>query len=100
MPLTNTAIKAQKPGPRPVKLFDQGGLFLVVMPSGGKWWRLKYRFDGKEKLLSLGTYSDTSLALARESATKPAGSSPAASTLVRTTRASRRPERTRTASRR
>jgi hypothetical protein len=36
MPLTNTAIKAQKPGLKPVKLFDQGGLFLVVTPAGGK----------------------------------------------------------------
>jgi hypothetical protein len=50
MPLTNTAIKAQKPGAKPVKLFDQGGLFLLVSPAGGKWWRLKYRFEGKEKL--------------------------------------------------
>ena len=38
----------------------------MVTPAGGKWWRLKYRFDGKEKLLSLGTYPDTSLAMARE----------------------------------
>ena len=65
MTLSNTAIRALKPGPKPVKVFDQGGLFLVVSPAGGKWWRLKYRFDGKEKLLSLGTYPDTSLAMAR-----------------------------------
>jgi hypothetical protein len=39
MPLTNTAIKAQKPGPKPLKLLDQGGLFLVAAPAGGKWWR-------------------------------------------------------------
>ena len=44
---------------------DGGGLYLEVSPSGGKWWRLKYRFDGKEKRLSLGTYPDTSLADAR-----------------------------------
>jgi hypothetical protein len=66
MALTNTAIRAQKPRARPVKLFEQGELFLVVTPAGGKWWPLKYPFDGKEKLSSLGTYPDTSLAVARE----------------------------------
>jgi len=48
------------------KLFDGGGLFLQVTPAGGKWWRLKYRFAGKERLLSLGTYPDTGLKDARE----------------------------------
>src|SRR4051812_9238634 len=66
MPLTNTTIRKEKPTARPVKLFDGGGLFLLVMPSGGKWWRLKYRFSGKEKLLSLGVYPDISLKDARE----------------------------------
>ncbi len=47
---------------KPLKLFDAGGLFLLVSPKGGKWWRFKYRFDGKEKLLSLGTYPDVPLA--------------------------------------
>jgi hypothetical protein len=37
-----------------MKLFDAGGLYLEVSPSGGKWWRLKFRFDGKEKRLSPG----------------------------------------------
>lgn len=66
MPLTDTAIKNAKPAQKPIKLFDSNGLYLEVSPSGGKWWRLKYRIDGKEKRLSLGTYPDTSLKAARE----------------------------------
>lgn len=72
--LTVTAIKNAKPKEKQYKLFDGGGLFLLVTPSkkklpqqgGGKWWRLKYRFNGKEKLLSLGTFPEVSLAEARE----------------------------------
>ncbi len=59
MALTDTAIRSAKPGSKPLKLSDEKGLFLLVTPSGGKWWRLKYRFEGKEKLLSLGVYPDT-----------------------------------------
>lgn len=66
MPLTDTAIRTAKPGAKPAKLFDERGLFLIVTPAGGKWWRLKYRFEGKEKLLSLGTYPDVTLKAARE----------------------------------
>ncbi len=66
MPLTDTAIRNAKPGEKPAKLFDERGLFLLVTPSGGKWWRFKYRFDGKEKLLSLGVYPDVGLKDARE----------------------------------
>lgn len=66
MPLTDIAIKSAKPGPKPVKLSDGGGLFLLVTPTGGKWWRLKYRIGGKEKLLSLGVYPDVPLRDARE----------------------------------
>jgi integrase len=62
MPLTDTAIRNAKPGNKPVKLFDERGLFLIVTPSGGKWWRFRYKFDGKEKLLSLGVYPDVPLA--------------------------------------
>ena len=65
MPLTDTAIRNAKPGEKPAKIFDERGLFLLVTPTGGKWWRLRYKFDGKEKLLSLGTYPDTSLKDAR-----------------------------------
>jgi integrase len=48
-----------------VKLFDERGLYMEVSPSGGKWWRLKYRFEGKEKRLSLGVYPDVGLKDAR-----------------------------------
>lgn len=66
MPLTDTAIRAAKPGSKPIKLSDEKGLYLEVAPSGGKWWRIKYRFAGKEKRLSLGVYPDVGLKLARE----------------------------------
>ena len=66
MPLTDTAVKNAKPGVKPVKIFDAHGLYLEVSPSGGKWWRLKYRIGGKEKRLSLGIYPETSLKMARE----------------------------------
>lgn len=65
MPLSDTAIRNAKPGDKARKMFDGGGLYLEVAPSGGKWWRLKYRFDGKEKRLSLGVYPDVSLKDAR-----------------------------------
>ena len=58
MALTDTAIKAAKHGAKPIKLFDERGLFLLLQPSGGKLWRLKYRILGKEKKLSLGVYPD------------------------------------------
>ncbi len=66
MALTDTAIKAAKHGPKPIKLFDERGLFLLLQPSGGKLWRLKYRVLGKEKKLSLGVYPDVSLKEARK----------------------------------
>jgi integrase len=66
MPLTNTAIRNAKPAKKTTKLYDERGLYLEVAPSGGKWWRLKYRFGGKEKRLSLGVYPDVSLKDARE----------------------------------
>ena len=47
-------------------MYDERGLFLIVTPTGGKWWRFRFTFDGKEKLLSLGTYPDVSLKDARE----------------------------------
>ncbi|HNM82768.1 MAG TPA: Arm DNA-binding domain-containing protein [Rhodocyclaceae bacterium] len=55
MPLTDTAIRTAKPAEKTQKLFDGGGLYLEVAPAGGKWWRLKYRFGGKEKRISLGS---------------------------------------------
>src|SRR5450631_84806 len=66
MSLTDTAIKAAKPAAKPYKLFDERGLYLLVNPRGGRLWRLKYRVDGREKLLAIGAYPDLSLAKARE----------------------------------
>ena len=54
MPLTDIAIKKVKPTEKVTKLFDERGLYLQISRNGGKWWRLKYRFDGKEKKLALG----------------------------------------------
>lgn len=65
MSLTDTAIRKAKPANKPQRLFDSGGLYLELSPAGGKWWRLKYRFGGKEKRLSLGTYPEVGLADAR-----------------------------------
>ncbi len=64
--LTDTAIRRAKPEPKARKLFDERGLYLIVTPGGGKWWRFKYRFHGTEKLLALGVYPDVSLKDARE----------------------------------
>jgi len=66
MPLTDTAIKKTKSGPKQLKLADGGGLYLLVTPVGSRYWRWKYRYLGKEKLLALGVYPDVSLAKARE----------------------------------
>ena len=66
MPLTDRAIKAAKPEKRTRKLFDSGGLYLEISPAGGKWWRIKYRFAGKEKRISLGVYPRISLKEARQ----------------------------------
>lgn len=65
MPLTDAQIKAIKPGPKARKHADEKGLFLLVTPAGGRLWRLKYRIDGKEKVLALGAYPDVSLKVAR-----------------------------------
>jgi integrase len=64
--LTDAAVKKLSASAKPVRVFDGLGLYLVVSPRGGKWWRFKYRFGGNEKLLSMGTYPDTSLKKARE----------------------------------
>jgi len=66
MPLTDVSIKNAKPDSKPLKLFDGGGLFLLIAPTGSKWWRLKYRFAGKEKLLALGVYPEVGLSAARK----------------------------------
>lgn len=64
--LTDTLIRKIKTPAKPTKLSDERGLYLLCAPSGGRWWRFKYRFCGKEKLLSLGIYPEVSLAKARE----------------------------------
>ena len=56
MPLTDTAARQAKPGPKPAKLSDGHGLYLLVNPAGSKLWRWKYRHQGKEKLMPLGRY--------------------------------------------
>lgn len=63
--LTATAVKNAQAADKPRKLSDGGGLLLEVRPEGGKWWRWRYRFAGREKMLSLGTYPETSLQDAR-----------------------------------
>ncbi len=65
MALTDIQVRTAKPQAKDYKLTDGEGLFLLVAISGGKRWRLKYRFGGKEKLLALGTYPDVSLLEAR-----------------------------------
>lgn len=66
MALTDTLIKNTKPTEKTQKLFDGNGLYLEVTPKGSKRWRFKYRFMGKEKLLSVGLYPEISLRVARE----------------------------------
>lgn len=66
MSLTDTAIRNAKPALKPVKMTDGGGLYLLLTPKGSRWWRLDYRFDGRRKTLSMGTYPDTGLKAARE----------------------------------
>lgn len=64
--LSDTQIRVTKPGEKPVRLYDERGLYLEITTNGGRWWRFKYRFAGKEKLLSMGTYPDTPLKAARD----------------------------------
>jgi hypothetical protein len=65
MGLTDAKLRNLKPPERPKKIFDGDGLYIELRPNGGMWWRFKYRFDGKEKSLSFGTYPEVPLALAR-----------------------------------
>jgi len=66
MPLTDVRIRNTKPTAKSFKLFDMGGLYLEIYPNGRKWWRLKYRFNSKEKRISLGVYPDVTLSNARD----------------------------------
>ena len=65
MPLTDTKLRSLRPTEKPHRVFDGDGLYIEVRPNGGKWWRFKYRYEGKEKLLSFGTYPEVPLSLAR-----------------------------------
>lgn len=66
MKLTARQISTAKPQDKPYKLADGGGLYLLVNPNGSRYWRLKYRLAGKEKLLSIGVFPDVTLAEARD----------------------------------
>ena len=66
MKLSDAAARKAKPEAKAYKMADGGGMYLEVMPTGSKYWRLKYRFGGKEKRLAFGVYPDVSLAQARE----------------------------------
>lgn len=70
MKLTARQISTAKPTDKPYKLSDGGGLYLLVNPNGSRYWRMKYRYAGKEKLLSIGVYPDVTLAEARDKRTK------------------------------
>ncbi|EEJ7465286.1 tyrosine-type recombinase/integrase [Salmonella enterica subsp. enterica] len=69
MKLTARQISTAKPTEKPYKLSDGGGLYLLVNPNGSRYWRMKYRYAGKEKLLSIGVYPDVTLAEARDKRT-------------------------------
>ena len=66
MALSDAAVRAAKPREAQYKLFDGGGLFLIVKPAGGKLWRLKYRHDGKEQQLTIGVFPEVGLKEARK----------------------------------
>jgi integrase len=66
MPLTDAACRKATPKERQFKLYDAAGLHLVVTPSGGKLWRMRYQFGGREKVLSFGPYPEVSLSAARD----------------------------------
>src|SRR5688572_28959970 len=64
--LTDKQIRDAAPSPKPYKVYDERGLFLLVTPTGGRLWRFKYRYAGREKVLALGQYPDVPLKAARE----------------------------------
>lgn len=69
MPITELQARSSKPRDRAYKLADGGGLFLLIQPNGSKLWRMKYRYAGKEKLLSFGSYPKVAVAAARKKRT-------------------------------
>ena len=64
--LTDVAIRNAKPRDKRFKVFDGKGLYLEVYPAGGRYWRLKYRINGKEKRLAIGVYPEIRIVRARE----------------------------------
>ena len=66
MSLTDTQIKKSRCGDKPVKMFDGDGLFLHLMPTGSKIWRVAYRIGGSQKMLTLGKYPEITLSQARD----------------------------------
>ena len=66
MQLKDSHIRHVKAGIKPKKMYDGDGLYLLIKPSGSRLWRMKYRYAGKEKLLSLGKYPSVSLKEARD----------------------------------
>lgn len=66
--LADVDVRNAKPGPKPFKLFDGQGLFALIMPAGGKYWRLRYHFGGRERLHAIGVYPEIGLKEARERA--------------------------------
>ena len=66
MPLTNLKVQKAKPQAKQYKLADERGMYLLIHPKGGKYWRLDYRFEGRPKTLAIGTHPETSLKQARK----------------------------------
>lgn len=66
MPLTDIEIRQTRPGTAPLRLNDDSGMFLLLNPNGTRYWRFRYRINGKEKMVSLGVYPEVTLKLARE----------------------------------
>jgi integrase len=66
MPLTHVIVLSAQPREKAYRLFDRDGLYIEITPEGGKWWRVKYRFAGRENRLSVGTFPEVALKAARE----------------------------------
>lgn len=66
MNLTDLAVRNAKPQDKPYKLTDGDGMFLLIQPNGGKYWRVAYRYLGRQKTLALGVYPEVSLSVARQ----------------------------------
>ena len=65
LPLTDLKIQKAKPKKKQYTMFDGKGLYLLISPAGGKLWRYKYRYEGRQRLMALGSYPEVSLDGAR-----------------------------------